>query len=121
MYLAAEPNPGVWSIMHRSLSMVFGIPIIRPCLRLSACSVHKPCPADSRTLRVWNTARYVIRKAITICKENNYISNRHLKVLQFIVNSVIENFYDIFTYSATSLAHCEIEPQQEKFYDLQQI
>ena len=28
IYLAAEPNPGVWSVMHRSLSMVFGIPII---------------------------------------------------------------------------------------------
>ena len=31
-----------------------------------------------------------------------------MKVLQFPVNYVIENFYDIFTYSATSLAHCEI-------------
>ena len=28
IYLAAEPKPGVWSVMHRSLSMVFGIPII---------------------------------------------------------------------------------------------
>ena len=26
IYLAAEPKPGVWSVMHRSLSMVFGIP-----------------------------------------------------------------------------------------------
>lgn len=32
-----------------------------------------------------------IGKAITICKENNYISNRHLKVLQLYANSPIEN------------------------------
>ena len=27
-YFAAEPKPGVWSVMQRSLSIVFGIPII---------------------------------------------------------------------------------------------
>ena len=27
-YFAAEPNPGVWSVTIRSLSTVFGIPII---------------------------------------------------------------------------------------------
>ena len=28
MYFAAEPKPGVWSVMHRSLSIVLGMPII---------------------------------------------------------------------------------------------
>ena len=32
MYLAAEPKPGVWSVMTRSLSMVFGTPMKRMSL-----------------------------------------------------------------------------------------
>ena len=32
MYFAAEPKPGVWSVSHRSLSIVFGMPIMRTSL-----------------------------------------------------------------------------------------
>ena len=52
MYFAALPNPGVWSVTSRSLSMVFGTPIKRIGLPIFAACFESLLAQDCSDFQV---------------------------------------------------------------------